>query len=113
EGPHVAGLLLECSDIAELSCGGPPRDLGREAGTFVFGLTHRKVKRDLVVDVAGAAAATQQRQQPAPPADRVMDALHGRMIKRAASPEEQRTPRDPSTRLLFRAPGARAAHGCQ
>jgi succinate dehydrogenase/fumarate reductase-like Fe-S protein len=79
------GLLLECNDVAELSCGGPPRDLGSEAVTFVLGLTHREVERDLVVDVAGAAAGTQQRQQPIPPTDRVMDALHDRMITRAAS----------------------------
>ena len=43
----------------------------------MLGLTHREVERDLVVDVAGAAAAAQQRQQPTPPADRVMEALHG------------------------------------
>ena len=47
-----------------------------EAVTLVLGLTHGEVKRELVVDVAGARPRTQQRQQPIPPADRVMEALH-------------------------------------
>ena len=102
------GLFVVAADVAS---GLPPLLVVRRsllAVPFVLGLSHREVERDLVVDVAGAAAGTQQRPQPMPPTDRVIhqDALHDDPITRAASRASPRTRRDPSTPL------PRRAHAC-
>ncbi len=57
EGPHLAGLLLERRDIAELTGSRQARLVRRKTGALPLFLAHRQVKRELVVDFTGRGGA--------------------------------------------------------